>query len=239
MTDGGGFAAFIGGMRPDPDEGVTLEQALRGRGSSSWYEREPEPRDSDVQAANLLARGYVPGSASQLAQRYGDTLAELETERDKVEASQRRQERIRRDHDLGKITVFDIMRMQDADEGDPHRVEVLEQRAASLRQQLEEVQQIVSPRPAPVDPYLEMSRTANRALAELARPPAAPARPMSRRSGSLPKAPDGCVCGEPGCTEYPDSEYGEPAQREGGQDCGCAACDVYHADSGRAAGARR
>ena len=48
--------------------------------------------DPDERAAGLIARGYSPGLASQLAIRLGDTLAELADEEAKLEKAARRAE---------------------------------------------------------------------------------------------------------------------------------------------------
>jgi hypothetical protein len=75
--------------------------------------------DPDERAANLVSRGYTPGLASQLAQRLGDTMAEIEAENAKIEKGKRRQEHLHRAHAAGQITAWDIVRGQDFDEGDP------------------------------------------------------------------------------------------------------------------------
>src|SRR5260370_547228 len=77
--------------------------------------------------------------------RLGDTMAELEAEREKIEAGKRRQEHLRRAHDADQITVFDIARMQDFDEGDQGTVERLARRAEGLRKQIGEAQGMITP----------------------------------------------------------------------------------------------
>src|SRR5260370_27403593 len=94
--------------------------------------------------------------------RVGDTMAELEAEGEKIEAGKRRQEHLRRAHDAGQITVFDIARMQDFDEGDQGTVERLARRAEGLRKQIVEAQGMISPaRGRIADPGEAASRRAH------------------------------------------------------------------------------
>jgi hypothetical protein len=148
-----------------------LETALaRGAAADAREAREQAASapDPDERAANFLAAGYQPGLLQQLLQRLGDVQAELETEREKLEAGARRQERIAREHAAGRITGLDIFRMQDFDEGDSHRCEQLERRAAGIKRQILEASQAISPpqarAPGPVE---EASARARRTLAEV------------------------------------------------------------------------
>jgi hypothetical protein len=123
--------------------------------------------DPDERAANLIARGYTPGLASQLAQRLGDTMAEIEAENAKIEKGKRQQEHLHRAHAAGQITAWDIVRGQDFDEGDPGRVEMLQRRAVSLRAQIADAAQAMSPPERPVPGPVEAA--AQRAQQILAR----------------------------------------------------------------------
>src|SRR5262249_39314536 len=75
----------------------------------------------------------APGQISELSMKLADTLAEAAAEREKIERSARRQERVQRDHLAGKITAFYIARM-DFDEGDVARAQKLDRRAARVRE---------------------------------------------------------------------------------------------------------
>jgi hypothetical protein len=126
--------------------------------------------DPDERAANLVSRGYTPGLASQLAQRLGDTMAEIEAENAKIEKGKRRQEHLHRAHAAGQITAWDIVRGQDFDEGDPGRVAMLERRAASLRAQIEDAQAVIAPAAQRVpDPVEAASRAAHEVFREVTR----------------------------------------------------------------------
>jgi hypothetical protein len=130
--------------------------------------------DPDERAAGFVARGYMPGMLSQLTMRLADTEAELAAEEDKLERSARRQERIHRDHAAGKITAFDIARMQaaDIDEGDTAVVERLSKRAAGLRQQIGEASALMSPqreRERELDAVAEAGRRAHQLYVETTR----------------------------------------------------------------------
>jgi hypothetical protein len=104
--------------------------------------------------------------------RLGDTMAEIAGEEDKLERSARRQERIHRDHAAGRITAFDIARMQaaDIDEGDPAKLDGLRRRADHLRQQIGEAQEAISPPQArPLDGVESASRHAHQVFTEVTR----------------------------------------------------------------------
>ena len=134
--------------------GDTLETALaRSRAAEARELRiaAEQAADPDERAAAMVARGITPGLVGDVAQRLGDTLAELAAEREKIERGQRRQERVLRMHAAGQITALDIARM-DFDEGDPGTVARLERRADSLRRQAEQVSAMISPpRPPQLD----------------------------------------------------------------------------------------
>ncbi len=194
--------------------GDTLEMALaRSRAAEAREAREEanEARDPDEFAATLVSRGYRPGLASQLAMRLGDTMAELEAEREKIEAGKRRQEHLRRAHDADQITVFDIARMQDFDEGDQGTVERLARRAEGLRKQIVEAQGMISPaRGRIADPVEAASRQAHETYRQVTRAKLAemetraPERPpfgsVSRAAGRSTDhtGPDCWVCAEAG-----------------------------------------
>jgi hypothetical protein len=129
--------------------GDVLTTALaRSRAADVREERERAAvaRDPDEYAANLVAAGYMPGMVSQLSMRLGDTMAELADEEAKIEKAARRHERLRREHEAGRLTGFDIMRaMDDSDDGDEGRVRMLTRRAESLRRQITEANKAISP----------------------------------------------------------------------------------------------
>ena len=64
----------------------------------------------------------------QLAHRLGDTTAELEAERDKVEKAARRAQFAAREHAAGWASVPRMLSMMDGDDGDEDRVAMLERR---------------------------------------------------------------------------------------------------------------
>ena len=140
--------------------------------------------DPDERAAGLVSRGYSPGMASLLAQRLADVMTEIEAENAKIERSARRQERIARDHAAGRITAFDIARMQAGDdEGDPGRVAQLERRAAGLRRQIEDAQAAIAPQQQrEADPVEAASRHAHQIFAEITRQRFAEAQAGTRRA---------------------------------------------------------
>lgn len=203
----GGFAGFLQSMRAEPGPVDPLERARLAA------DRPDEPYDADERAANLLASGYRPGHLSDLAQRYADTMTELAGERDKFEVSRRRQERIARDHAAGRITAFDIARMEgDAgDEGDAGRVRQLERRAENLRGQLADASAMVSPQQRSPDPLEAAAQRAHRAFAETTRAMMADAEAGALRREPRPFASGGvAVRTEVFCAgEPPDAELAE------------------------------
>jgi hypothetical protein len=163
--------------------------------------------DPDERAANLIARGYTPGLASQLAQRLGDTMAGIEAENAKIEQGKRRQEHLHRAHAAGQITAWDIVRGQDFDEGDPGRVAQLERRAESLKRQMADAQEIMAPpQRRDLDGVEAASRHAHQVFAEVTRARMAEARrpeprpfaSVSRGAGGSTEhtGPDCPVCAE-------------------------------------------
>jgi hypothetical protein len=156
----GGFAGFIESMRGDPAD--RPDPLTRARMAA---DKPGDPYDNDERAANLMGRGYAAGHVSDLAQRYTDTMSELATVQEANEAARKRQERIAREHAAGRITAFDIMRMDTA-EPDTAREQQLGRRAESLRQQIEGASAMIAPPQArDADPY----EAANRAAHELFR----------------------------------------------------------------------
>jgi hypothetical protein len=163
---------LLGMQQPGPGDTVAralaLSDAADARAAREEAAAAPDP---DERASGLVARGYSPGLASQLAQRLGDTMTEIEAEREKIEKGQRRQEHLHRAHAAGQITAWDIARGQDFDEGDPGRVAQLERRAAGLRRQIEDAQAAIAPpsRRREEDPLEAATRRAHEAFAEVTR----------------------------------------------------------------------
>jgi hypothetical protein len=156
----GGFAGLIASVRPDPEEGRTLGQVL---GRAMRPDKPDVHRDPDETMANLMARGYAPGQLSDLARRLADAQGELAAVEERNERAVRRRERVAQDHAAGRITAFDIMRM-DLDEPDAHRARMLAQRCDQLRQQLEDVTMTITPGPQRAPDALEAaSRRARQA----------------------------------------------------------------------------
>jgi hypothetical protein len=158
--------------------GDTLAQAL----ARSWRDDKPdEPPDVDEHCANLVARGYSPGLASQLAQRLGDTMAELQGEREKIEKAELRAGHVRRMHETGQIGAWEIQQRL-GDEGDAHRCEQLERRAESLRRQLGEAQAMIAPAAGrEPDPLEAASRRAHETFVSVTRAKMAEAQEVTSR----------------------------------------------------------
>jgi hypothetical protein len=199
-----GFAGFLQSVRPEPGEGPgALERALAAPDTP-----DPEPSDPDEVAANLLARHYEPGMASDLAQRLGDVMGELQAEREKVERDARRQEQVMRAHRNGQLSAWDIPAALGDDLGDRGRVGQLERRAESLRRQIAEASELIRPpqQRAP-DPLEAVTSRAHAAFAEATRAKLAEAqgqprqqrasRPFPSRGGvavrSEPVTCDACI----------------------------------------------
>ena len=162
-----GFAGFILANRAPADAGRTLEQVFA---RAAQPDRHEAPYDDDDRQAALLTRGYSPGLVSQLSQQLGDVQAELEAEREKIAQGARRSARIHQAHTAGRLDAFAVMRAMDFDEGDENRVRLLEHRAASLRAQIADVTEAISPpeRRAP-DPLEAAASRAHAAFAEVTR----------------------------------------------------------------------
>lgn len=189
-----------------------LETALaRSRAADAREAREQAAcaPDPDERAASLVVRGYSPGLLNELAQRLGETTAEIEAENAKIEKGKRRQEHLHRAHQNGQITAADMIARMDFDEGDPGTVERLERRAESLRKQIAETQAMVAPPQArDLDPVESASRAAHEAFREVTRARMAEAQarvPAPRPFGSVSRAagrdtkctgPDCWVCAE-------------------------------------------
>lgn len=196
-----------------------LEEALARSAAAEAREAREEAAaaaDPDERAANMIARGILPGQVSGLSQRLGDTLAELQGEQEKIERAQRRQERIKRDHQAGRITVFDIARM-DFDEGDPGKVARLERRAESLRRQIAETAGLTAPRREPEDPLQAATRRAHDAFIEVTRQRIAEAAARTGEprpfAGAGLSAADAAECTGPDCpvcTAYRAARGGDP-----------------------------
>jgi hypothetical protein len=178
----GGFSQFILANRA-PDTGRTLEQVLA---RAKRQDKPPEPYDDDDRQAGLLTRGYQPGMLRSLSEQLGDTVAELEAEREKVEKGKRRQEIAAREHASGRADVWQMQRMLDGDFGDQATVERLERRADGLRRQIAETQNMISPpQRRDLDPLEAASRAAHEMFREVTR-----ARWAEAQSGiARPQAP--------------------------------------------------
>jgi hypothetical protein len=139
--------------------------------------------DPDERAANLVVRGYTPGLLQELSQRLGDTTAELEAERDKLEKAARRAQFAAREHAAGRADVSRMLSMMDGDDGDESRVALLERRAESLRRQIAGAQAMIAPPqardPGPVE---AASRAAHEVFREVTR-----ARWADVQGGSRPR----------------------------------------------------
>jgi hypothetical protein len=168
----------------------------------------PDPADAEERALNLLARHYAPGQLLALAERLGDVQAQLDEEEAKIARAGRRQERIRRDHEAGRIRVADLVRLQDLDEGDPDKVKKLAQRAESLRRQMQAASALVVPqqgRPAQ-DPLEATTARAHREFVDALRAKVDEAaaeawnRPIALRR---PKEDGPCIC--PACTGHAEA----------------------------------
>jgi hypothetical protein len=150
-----------------------LETALaRSRANEIREAREAAANapDPDERAANLVARGYSPGLLNDLSQRLGDTVAELEAEREKVERGARRQEIAGREHAAGRADVWQMQRMLDGDFGDQAVVDRLERRADGLRRQIAEAQEMIAPpQQRKTDPLEAASRHAHQVFVEVTR----------------------------------------------------------------------
>jgi hypothetical protein len=151
-------ANFILGMRAAPGE--RLDPLTRARLASD--KPDADPFDPDEKAMNLLARGYSPGMLRSLSEQLGDTTAELEAEREKIEKGKRRQEIAAQAHAAGRVDVFRMQAMLDGDFGDEGRVGLLERRAQSLRQRIGEAQDMIAPpQRRDLDPVESASRAAH------------------------------------------------------------------------------
>ena len=172
------------GMRQRGPGGV-LENALaRSRAVEAREARDEAAAagDPDERAAAFVVRGYLPGQISQLSMRLADTEAELAAEEDKIEKAARRAERTYQMHERGQITGFGLIeRMRDADEGDQAQVERLRRRAGSLRRQIAEASELITPpQQREADPVAAAASRARSVLAEVTRSQVAEARERSR-----------------------------------------------------------
>ena len=138
--------------------------------------------DPDERAAGFVARGYSPGLMFDLAQRLGDTTAEIEAENEKIEKGKRRAEHVMRMHANGQIGAWDIPAAL-GDEGDPGRVAQLERQADSLRARIAETQAMISPpQQRDLDPVEAATRAAHEVFREVTR-----ARWAEAQGGSRPR----------------------------------------------------
>ena len=201
----GGFAGFILANRAAPDTGHTLGQVFAR--AAHARDREPEPVDPDDRMAAMVTRGYRPGALRSLSEQLGDTVAELEAEREKIEKGARRQEIAAREHAAGRADVWQMQRMLDGDFGDQAEVERLERRADGLRRQIAEAQAMIAPpQQRDLDGVEAASRRAHQvfvevtrarmAEAEAGRPEPRPFASVSRGAGGSTEhtGPDCRVC---------------------------------------------
>jgi len=167
-----------------------LETALaRSRANEIREAREAAANapDPDERAANLVARGYSPGLLNDLSQRLGDTVAELEAEREKVSRGARRQEIAAREHAAGRADVWQMQRMLDGDFGDQAVVDRLERRADGLRRQIAEAQEMIAPPQRREENSVEAaSRHAHQVFVEATRARMAEAQEQARRRPAPP-----------------------------------------------------
>lgn len=181
-----GFAGFIGSMRGAPED--KPDPLTRARMAP---DRPDEPYDDDERQANLMGRGLAPGQVSGLAQRLGDTLAELQGEREKIGKGEKVTARVRGMLEHGQIGPLDAARMMDGDFGDVHRAEQLERRAEGLRRQIGEAAALISPEQRAPDPLEAVNRTAKKFFREVTRQRMAELgtrqanRPAARPFGSI------------------------------------------------------
>ena len=173
--------AMLLGMKERKPGDVVNQALARSRADDARQARDEAAAayDPDEHAANLVARGYTPGLTSQLAQRLGDTLAEIQAEEEKIALGERVQARAAREHAAGRIGALSMSRMLDGDFGDEGRVRMLERRAASIRRQLGEAQDAITPpRTRDLDPVEQASRHAHDVFAETTRAMMAGERPV-------------------------------------------------------------
>jgi murein DD-endopeptidase MepM/ murein hydrolase activator NlpD len=150
--------------------------------------------DPDERAAALVSRGYTPGLASQLAQRLGDTMAEIEAENEKIEKAARRAQFAAREHAAGRADVSRMLAMMDGDDGDASRVAMLERRAESLRRQIAEAQDMIAPPQArDLDPVEAASRAAHEVFREVTRAAWEAAQSGTARPAPRERPPFGSV----------------------------------------------
>src|SRR5512142_2154835 len=115
------LASMVLGMKQQGPGDALEIAAARSRAAEARQARAEADgaRDPDEVAANLVARGYLPGQISQLHMRLDDTEAELSAEEEKLERAARRAERTRQLHEHGQIDVTGVIaRWQSTDEGD-------------------------------------------------------------------------------------------------------------------------
>ena len=202
-------AALMANRERGPGDVMEIA-AARSRAADARQARDEADgaRDPDEVAANLVARGYMPGQITQLSMRLGDTLAELEAEQEKLEKATRRAEKTRELHERGQIDAAGVvMRWRDTDEGDEATVARLERRRDSLQRQLREASEAMAPpqerQPSGVE---AASRHASRTLAQVTRsqPRQQPQAPQERppfgdfvsRGGTEHTGPGCRICAE-------------------------------------------
>ena len=135
------------------------------------YDVGPEREDPDEKAAFLVARGYAPGTIYQLQQQLGDVEAAAQGEREKIGKAAKRAESIHRAHQAGRLDVFAAARaLDEGDAGDEGKVRLLERRAESLRAQIADVTEAISPperqAPGPVEAAAQRAQQIAAAVAE-------------------------------------------------------------------------
>lgn len=150
--------------------------------------------DPDERAASFVARGYQPGLLYELSQRLGDTTAELEAERGKLEKAARRAQFAAREHAAGRADVSRMLSMMDGDDGDESRVAMLERRAESLRRQIAEAQDMIAaPQQRDLGPVEAASRAAHEVFREVTRAAWEAAQSGTARPAPRERPPFGSV----------------------------------------------
>jgi hypothetical protein len=149
--------------------------------------------DPDGRAAELIARGVMPGAVSDLHQRLADKSVELAAERAKIEKGERVNARVRGMMERGQVGGLAAAQMMDGDFGDEARAEQLERQCDRLRQQIADTaSMIVPPQERQLDGVEAASRHAHQVFAEVTRQRMADAQ-AGRSPGPRPFASRGGV----------------------------------------------
>ena len=184
---GGGFAGFIASWRGTPED--RPDPLTRARLA---VDKAPEPYDDDERQANLLGRGYAPGETFALSQRLADCESELAAENEKIERGERRAEQVRGMLSRGQIGAMEASAAMDGDFGDAAVVARLQRRRESLKHQLSDLTDLITPAQerAP-DPFEQATKRAHAAFADATRSKLAEAQSRSARREPRPFASAG------------------------------------------------